>query len=105
MEKTLVIVRGVPGSGKSTFASLITSFVCTADDHFMKGGKYMFDRNQLGAAHKACIDKCEWGMHTALPVIAVANTSVHAKDLKPYIDLANKYGYKVISTIVENRHG
>jgi hypothetical protein len=27
------------------------------------------------------------------------------KELAPYIELAQKYGYQIISLIVENRHG
>jgi hypothetical protein len=36
--------------------------------------------------------------------IIVANTSTTARELKPYYDLALKYGYQVFSVIVENRH-
>lgn len=37
--------------------------------------------------------------------IIVSNTTTTEKELKPYIDLAEEYGYKVVSLIVENRHG
>jgi hypothetical protein len=37
--------------------------------------------------------------------IVVSNTSTTEKELQPYLDLANEYGYKVVSLIVENRHG
>ena len=43
--KSLILVRGIPGSGKSTFAKEISygfPFL-SADDFFMIEGKYQFD--------------------------------------------------------------
>ena len=37
--------------------------------------------------------------------IVIDNTAVKARDLKSYYALAETYGYKVFSIIVENRHG
>ena len=54
-----IIMRGLPGSGKSTrarqhvaAAAGAGSTVCSADDYFVAlgGGKYRFDPRQLGAA-------------------------------------------------------
>ena len=39
------------------------------------------------------------------PEIAVSNTFTQEWEMKDYYDLAEKYGYKVVSLIVENRHG
>ena len=39
------------------------------------------------------------------PEIIVSNTSTTEKELQPYLELAKKYDYKVVSLIVENRHG
>jgi hypothetical protein len=36
---------------------------------------------------------------------AVSNTFTQEWEMKPYFDLAKKYGYKVFTVIVENRHG
>ena len=78
--------------------------ICTADDFFMKDGKYQWDAAKIGAAHVACHAKCERLMQMQLPTIVVANTSVAKKDLRGYYGFAEKYGYKVFSIIVENRH-
>ena len=43
--KTLYIVRGVPGSGKSTFAKSIGGIHIEADQFFMENGKYNFDEH------------------------------------------------------------
>jgi len=37
--------------------------------------------------------------------IVVSNTSTTEKEMEPYLKLAEKYDYKVVSLIVENRHG
>lgn len=39
------------------------------------------------------------------PEIAVSNTFTQDWEMKPYFELADKYGYQVFSIIVENRHG
>ena len=37
--------------------------------------------------------------------IVVSNTLTQDWEMKPYFDLANKYGFRVVSLIIENRHG
>jgi len=58
---TATIVRGVPGSGKSTFAhiSSIEGFgdIISADDFFMEGGRYCFDPRMLPQAHAQCLSR------------------------------------------------
>jgi len=119
MKNILFIIRGIPGSGKTTAAEALADSgvasefggetykypVCTADDYFMRGGKYMFDASKLGAAHKACQTKCENAMIEGTEKVFVANTSTTQKELKDYYKLAEKHNYIVVSLITENRHG
>jgi hypothetical protein len=37
--------------------------------------------------------------------IVVSNTFTQEWEMQSYFDMANEYGYKVFSIIVENRHG
>lgn len=106
MEKILYIVRGLPGSGKSTFAETITPryAICTADDYHMEDGIYNWKPENVSKAHEKCREKCEALMKAKTPKITVANTSTTAKEMKPYFDLAIAYGYAVFSIVVENRH-
>ena len=63
----LIIMRGIPGSGKTTLARKIEDLamrsgykitgICSADDYFVKNGKYVFDGKKLGEAHKFCQSK------------------------------------------------
>lgn len=110
----LIIIRGVPGCGKSTFAKLIGSgsgsAYIEADMYFVKNGEYKFDLNKLGEAHKWCQNKVEYymtiGSHLDYPLstIVVSNTSTSQYELKPYFELAEKYGYQVHVLIKENYH-
>lgn len=105
MEKNLIIVRGIPGSGKTTFAGIISKAICSADDWFMRDGKYTWKPENVGTAHAWSQRKCRRFMKANVERIVVANTSTTEREMKPYMDLARQFGYKVFSIIVETRHG
>ena len=115
-EKTLYIVRGLPGSGKSTFAKKLVSsdfLVCEADKYFIdkETGEYKFDGSKIKDAHRYCQDLVETYMKDSLVndqwyrEIAVSNTFTQEWEMQPYFELAKKYDYTVFVTIVENYHG
>jgi len=108
--KTLYIVRGLPGSGKSTFAKSIGGIHIEADQFFMENGKYNFDITKIKLAHKYCQNQTEaWmktdGTQVNNDKIVVSNTFTQEWEMEPYFKLAEKYGYRTFSLIVENRHG
>lgn len=112
--KKLYIVRGLPGSGKSTFAEALVGsdfLVCEADKYFMVDGEYKFDGSKLKDAHEWCRNRVEIMMKDSLindqfyREIAVSNTFTQEWEMQAYLDLAKKYGYMVFTVIVENRHG
>jgi predicted kinase len=106
MDKKLIIVRGVPGSGKSDFASTIGRAICTADDyHVDRYGNYDWKPQNISKAHDWCKRKCKRFMKAGITPIIIANTSTTEKEFKPYHQIAKNNGYKVYSVIVENRHG
>lgn len=107
---TLYLIRGVPGSGKSTFANTlldaaIVSAVLEADKHFIDyiTGEYKFDASQLGVAHTRCKQRCTEYLMEGYSV-AVSNTSTTEKEVLPYKEIADRLGAKFVSIIVENRH-
>lgn len=96
MNKKLIIMRGVPGSGKSYIVSQMGDcVVCSADHYFMVNGEYKFDPTLIGQAHNACLRKCIDSMNARKPLIVVDNTAVHVWEFENYINLARKYNYKV----------
>lgn len=110
--KELILLRGLPGAGKSTFAQFFrTLYWFEADKYFEdeEGLGYNFDPSKLKEAHQWCKDRVEFIMnppnnHPA-ELIVVSNTFTQEWEMKPYFDIAEKYGYRVHSIIVENRHG
>lgn len=107
--KKLYLIRGLPGSGKSTFAlefaNAVGAFNCEADHyHYDDNGVYNWQPENVHAAHLDCQRKCRHIMSLGKDVV-VSNTSTTEKEMKPYLDLATQWGYRVTSLIVENRHG
>ena len=97
----IVLMSGIAGSGKSTYVkeNLLCPIVCSADDYFMKDGKYCFDASKLSEAHGACLKKfvsyitgdlLSFGNNVPL---VVDNTNLTALELAPYVTLANAYGF------------
>jgi predicted kinase len=105
--KSVILLRGCPGNGKSTLAELICNkeHICTADDFFIDvDGNYNFDSNKIELAHKECQTKCETLLKENIKIIVVANTSTTEKEVSVYKKLALKYNYMFFSVIVENRN-
>lgn len=105
--KTVIVVRGISGSGKTTFANIVAEpkVVCTADDYFEKNGKYDFDPTKLGEAHKQCQNKFDAALQDPrVKNIVVANTNVKPSDYNYYADKAKKAGAQVMFVVLEKRH-
>ena len=110
---SLILLRGIPGSGKTTLGKTILRCVITdnpevlsADDYFTdENGNYNFDATKLKLAHESCKNRCEEKMKKSFSRIVVANTFTQEWEMKSYFDLADTYNYQVYSVIVENRHG
>lgn len=115
--KDLILIRGVSGSGKTTFGRLIAGHgmnleaigakpfdVLAADDYFMVDGEYKFDGSKLKEAHADCQARTEARMARGDRMVIVANTFTREWEMAEYFLLAYEYGYRVYSIIVENRH-
>ena len=102
--KELILLRGLPGAGKTTFVKhLVDTHHVEADQYFMHDGEYKFDASKLRQAHQWCQDTvAEWMSHGWS--IVVSNTFTQEWEMEPYYWLAEQYGYRVSSVIVENRH-
>ncbi len=109
------IMRGIPGSGKSTFVKNMIKgqkWVVSADDFFMVDGVYQFEPKSIGEAHQACwlkfynyIEKI-WKAARNLgevvdqrfrdiTTVVVDNTNIHTHEISPYVLPAEARGFAV----------
>ena len=109
----LILLRGLPGSGKTTLAKIILQLpsniepeVLSADDFFeTEDGVYNFDVTKLKEAHNYCQFRCSERMRQQKSRIVVANTFTQEWEMDEYFKMADRYNYRVHTIIVENRHG
>jgi len=111
-DKTLIIMRGLPGSGKSTKAKKLHSElggeVFSTDDYpglYSKdeNGKMVFRGGEKGKDGKPMIVAAhEWNqsrafdsMASGISPIIVDNTNVQKWEARPYVSEAKKYGYNI----------
>lgn len=110
----IILMRGIPGSGKSTYVEKITSghdaIICSADDYFMYEGRYTFNPSKLSEAHASCLRRyttvltslclpaarqdCNECKECAPELLVVDNTNTTPLELAPYVTLAMAYDYK-----------
>ena len=101
--KAVVVLRGLPGSGKSTFAGQlavkardrgIAVGICSADDYFVNPfGEYRFNRLLVPTAHQECRVKFDAMLASngldkydpdAASIIIVDNTNMLAREYRHY---------------------
>ena len=109
--RSLFILRGLPGSGKSTIAELLSENgkypVFSVDDYFTDKAtneyRFEFEKNHL--AYKQCEQNTLAHMILGVPKIFVANTFTLEWEMEPYFKMASANNYQVHVLTVENRHG
>ncbi len=88
----LVLIRGLPGSGKTTMAKAMDGYARFEADQWMinDAGVYHFDPHKLSAVHEACRAATKRALKAGHNVV-VSNTFVKRKQMKPYLEM----GYPV----------
>jgi hypothetical protein len=106
---TLVIMRGLPWTGKSHRAKEIydaetladRKHIFSTDDYFHtevkpdKPDEYSFDRRYLRHAHKWNLLRVQDAIHWSAGLIVVDNTNTTASEPKPYVEYAHINGYDI----------
>ncbi len=84
----LVLIRGLPGSGKTTKA--LTEYpnhvLCEADQFFETDDGYKYDGSKIKDAHEYCFSKARKALMVGLDVV-VANTFTRVWEMQKYLDL------------------
>jgi hypothetical protein len=105
---TLYLIRGLPGSGKSTFAwqlfkNRLVQRMYEADDYFTDAGVYQFDPTKLEQAHQQCKRNTWLALYEGMSV-SVSNTSCAEWEVETYATIAKETEANFVSIILENRH-
>lgn len=94
--KRLILMRGLPGSGKSTKAKTFGGVVLSTDDYFMVDGTYVFNSANMADAHEwnrvRCLSAMLIGKHT----IVIDNTNSRSWEAAAYVSMARQHGYAVV---------
>lgn len=108
----IVIMSGIPGSGKSTYVQkhYKDSWICSADSYFLDGsGNYNYQPEKIGEAHAECLRRFALVMREPYPqdidYVIVDNTNLSTEEIAPYYELAVAYGHDVeIVTVLCDPH-
>ena len=106
----LFIIRGLPGSGKTTFAEKLKADGIVSDvveaDHFMtdQSGNYKFDAKMLERCHQECQMWTKYYLDLGRDV-AVANTFTRKWEILPYIKMGYDYTIVEMTGSFPNVHG
>lgn len=116
----LILVRGVPGSGKTTYVekcingNYYYNYWCEADNYFVRAdGVYDFNPKLLKNAHEYCYRLAayflELSEYSKREVVYVSNTFTRVWEMQKYIDFAkaNNIPFKVVRCTgnYQNVHG
>lgn len=92
------IMRGVPGSGKSTVARKLageTGVIHSTDDLFMVDGAYCFERDKLREHHDRNYKAFCRSIDTGVETVICDNTNTRLWHYERYVTYAEKEGYIV----------
>jgi energy-coupling factor transporter ATP-binding protein EcfA2 len=102
----LILIRGQPGSGKTTLARLLVSIGAAdchfeADDYF--GEPYKFEASKLREAHLTCQFRTKEALAMGRKVV-VANTFIKKRDMIPYLAMTKNVAILVARGAFKNVH-
>ena len=99
----MIILRGQSGAGKTTLATkAFSDYVrCSADDHFMKNGRYVFDRYELQVAHDYYYVKAKKALIEGKNVI-IDNTNRKLDEFSRYLRLKEFTSEIVVAKVVSS---
>ena len=102
-EIILYALRGLPGSGKTSFAKSLDLNCFEADQYFEKFNNNKYNFKLLKKAHQYCYQSVKQELENGRSVI-VSNTMTSEEEVLEYHSLTKELNVKFISVILENRH-
>lgn len=91
----IILIRGVPGSGKSTYAKKLMKTMDNvvhfeADMYFDRDGEYKWKPEDVPKSHAWCFEQAQKAVEDGKNVI-ISNTFTRLWELAKYISLAEEY--------------
>lgn len=101
----LTIVRGHPGSGKTTYAEKLVREQSNTvhlenDQFFTKDGVYTFDLSRHEEAKAWCLDAVTRALASGQDVV-VSSTFTSLRDMAPYVDLVPRSQLHVVEMFLD----
>ncbi|GIU48526.1 hypothetical protein TUM4438_30110 [Shewanella sairae] len=101
-----IIMRGLPGSGKSYWAEEYVnslpksdeteSFkICSTDEFFYHDGEYRFNPKHLSKYHQLNLTRFIHAIASKVPVVICDNTNMAQWEFEAYCDAAKSEGYQI----------
>src|ERR1035437_5422190 len=94
MKPEIVLIRGLPGSGKTTMAKKMEGYVHLEADMLLEvSGKYVYNAAKVPKSHDWCVASAKSALENGNNVV-VSNTLARLWELQRYIDLG--YPFRII---------
>lgn len=97
MNKKIILLRGLAGSGKSTYAQKLKekgALIFSNDELLTAEGVYKWDEELAVLAHYTNQKMVCQAMREGKEFIVIDNTNIHLYNMTPYIRLAHYYKYE-----------
>ncbi|XP_039754845.1 uncharacterized protein LOC120629849 isoform X2 [Pararge aegeria] len=103
--RILIIMRGLPGSGKTYLAErIIDAIYCTrnqyysthilsTDAYFMRNGDYIYDKSRISEAHEWNQRRARDAMAEGVSPVIIDNTNIELWEMECYVVQGVKNGY------------